>query len=197
MPKFFNAVLFIPLFALALAAPVRVHAEDVNLNSHPETTTVALSRYSIGPGLGVVGATSGDMADISKQLLSLSLVQSIRFQENWDLGIDAEFWTPRDNYGLTMSASYLFGNAAFRPFIGAGAGIRSLDYKGEPMGDGLGVEGLVQAGLYLDVLDNMQLRVRVPYRVIANSHGDQAVGLDISLLFSSSQRKTKVRKLTY
>ena len=97
MPKFFNAVPFIPLFALALAAPVRVHAEDVNLNSHPETTTVALSRYSIGPGLGVVGATSGDMADISKQLLSLSLVQSIRFQENWDLGIDAEFWTPRDN----------------------------------------------------------------------------------------------------
>jgi hypothetical protein len=96
-----------------------------------------------------------------------------------------------------MSVSYLFGNAAFRPFVGAGAGLRSLDYKGEKFGDGLGVEGLVHAGLYLDVLDNLQLRVRVPYRVIANSHKDQAAGLDISLLFSSGMRKTKVRKLTY
>jgi hypothetical protein len=41
-----------------------------------------------------------------------------------------------------------------------------------------------------------KLRVRVPYRVIANSHKDQAAGLDISLLFSSGMRKTKVRKLT-
>jgi hypothetical protein len=188
---------FAPLFVLALGAPTLLQAEDVNLNSHPETTTVALSKYALGPGLGVVGATSGDMADISKQLLSISLAQSIRFQENWDLGIDAEFWTPRDNYGLSMTLSYLIGNAAFRPFLGAGAGIRSLDYKGEPMGDGLGVEGLVHAGVYLDVLDNMQMRVRVPYRFIANSHGDQAIGLDIALLFSSSQRKTKVRKLTY
>jgi hypothetical protein len=59
------------------------------------------------------------------------------------------------------------------------------------------VEGLVHAGLYLDVLDNMQLRVRVPYRFIANSHRDQAAGLDVALLFSSSMRKTKVRKLNY
>lgn len=198
MRKRFNAALFAPLFALALAAPARLHAEDVNLNSHPETTTVALSQYSIGPGLGVVGGTAGDMSDrLSKQLLSLSLAQSIRFQENWDLGIDAEYWVPRDNYGLSMTLSYLIGNAAFRPFIGAGAGIRSLDYKGEPMGDGLGMEGLIHAGVYLDVLDNLQMRVRVPYRIIANSHGDQAIGLDIALLFSSSQRKTKVRKLTY
>jgi hypothetical protein len=81
--------------------------------------------------------------------------------------------------------------------VGAGAGLRSLDYEGEPFGKGLGIEGLVHAGIYLDVLDNLQLRVRVPYRVIANSHKDQAAGLDVALLFSSHMRKTKVRKLNY
>jgi hypothetical protein len=184
------------ILALA-AAPALVRAEDVNLNSRPETTTVALSRYSAGPGIGVLGAVSGDMTQISEQFLSLSLSQSIRFRENWDLGIDADWWVPGNNFGGTMAVSYLFGNAAFRPFVGAGAGLRSLDYEGEPFGKGLGVEGLVHAGLYLDVLDNMQLRVRVPYRVIANSHKDQAAGLDVALLFSSSMRKTRVRKLTY
>jgi hypothetical protein len=184
------------ILALA-AAPALVRAEDVNLNSRPETTTVALSRYSAGPGIGVLGAVSGDMTQISEQFLSLSLSQSIRFRENWDLGIDADWWVPGNNFGGTMAVSYLFGNAAFRPFVGAGAGLRSLDYEGEPFGKGLGVEGLVHAGLYLDVLDNMQLRVRVPYRVIANSHKDQAAGLDVALLFSSSMRKTKVRKLSY
>jgi hypothetical protein len=130
-------------------------------------------------------------------LPSISLAQSIRFKENWDLGIDADWWVPGSNWGGTVAVSYLFGNAAFRPFVGAGAGLRSLDYDGEPMGKGLGVEGLVHVGVYLDVLDNLQMRVRVPYRVIANSHGDQAAGLDVTLLFSSSQRKTRVRKLTY
>jgi hypothetical protein len=174
-----------------------VAAEDVNLNSFPETTTVAVSRYSIGPSFGVVGSVAGDMADISEQFLSLSVSQSIRFRENWDLGIDLDWWAPGSNLGGTIAVSYLFGNAAFRPFVGAGAGIRSLDYDGEPMGKGLGAEGLLHAGLYLDVLDNLQMRVRVPYRFIANSHGDQAAGLDVTLLFSSHLRKTKVRKLSY
>lgn len=184
-------------FALALAAPSFVAAEDVNLSSRPETTTVALSQYAIGPGVGVLGAVSGDLTDISEQFLSLTLAQSIRFRENWDLGLDLDWWAPGNNWGGAMSVSYLFGSAAFRPFVGAGAGLRSLDYDREPFGKGLGVEGLVQAGLFLDVLDNLQMRVRVPYRFIANSHRDQAAGLDVSLLFSSPLRKTRVRKLTY
>jgi hypothetical protein len=189
------STVFAPAFALLLAAGA--HAEDVNLNSHADTTVVALGQYAIGPGIGALGAVSGDMSDISKQFLSLTLAQSIRFRENWDLGLDVDYWAPRNNWGGTMSISYLFGNAAFRPFVGAGAGLRSIDYENEPFGNGLGVEALVHAGVYLDVLDNMQLRVRVPYRVIGNTHNDQAAGLDVSLLFSTDMRKTKVRKLTY
>jgi hypothetical protein len=186
-----------PLFLLALtSAAVTAQAEDVNLNSRPETTTVALSRYALGPGIGVVGSVSGDMTEISEQFLSLSLSQSIRFRDNWDMALDLEYWAPGSNWGGTMAVSYLIGNAAFRPFIGAGVGLRTLDYD-EPFGKGLGAEGLVHAGMYLDVLDNLQMRVRVPYRFIANSHRDQAAGLDVALLFSSSMRKTKVRKLEY
>jgi hypothetical protein len=186
------------LFSLALvSAPAVVHAEDVNLNSYPETTTVALSRYAVGPGVGVLGSVGGELTQISEQFLTLTLSQSIRFRENWDLGIDADWWVPGNNFGGTMAVSYLIGDGAFRPFVGAGAGLRSLDYDNEPFGKGLGVEGLVHAGVYLDVLDNMQMRVRVPYRFIANSHRDQVAGLDVALLFSSSLRKTKVRKLTY
>ncbi|HLU69263.1 MAG TPA: hypothetical protein VKZ88_00675 [Fibrobacteria bacterium] len=187
----------VPLFALLALAPTAAQAEDVNLNNYPETTTVALSRYAVGPGIGVVSAVSGDMADISDQFLSLSLSQSIRFRENWDLGIDAEWWAPGANFGGAMTVSYLLGTAAFRPFVGVGAGLQSLDYEGEKFGKGLGLQGIVHAGLYLDVLDNLQMRVRVPYRFLANSHRDQAAGLDVALLFSPATRTTKVRKLTY
>ena len=191
---------FILSAAVALAAalaPTRAAAEPINLNTTPDTTVTALSQWAFGPGVGVVGAAAGDLSLISEQFLSLSVANSIRFRQNWDLGIDLEWWAPGSNFGGNMSMSYLFGNAAFRPFVGVGAGIRSLDYEGEPFGKGLGVEGLVQAGLYLDVLDNLQLRVRVPYRVIANSHGDQAAGLDVAMLFSSPLRKTTVRTLRY
>jgi hypothetical protein len=174
-------------------------AEDVNLNTRPETTTVALSAYSIGPGIGVLGAVSGDLDEVSAQFLSLSIAQSIRFRENWDLGLDVDWWAPGNNFGGALSVSYLIGNYAVKPFLGVGAGIRSIDYKGpgEDLGKGLGAEGSVYAGIYLDVLDNLQMRVRVPYRFIANSHKDQTAGLDVALLFSSSMRNTKVKKLKY
>jgi hypothetical protein len=172
-------------------------AEDVDLNEHADTSVVSLSPYSIGPGVGVVGAVDGAMTRISEQFLSLSIAQSIRFRENWDAGIDVDWWAPGNNWGGNITVSYLIGTGALRPFVGVGAGLRSLDYDNEAIGKGLGIEGLVHAGVYLDVMDNLQMRVRVPYRYIANSHGDQAAGLDVALLFSSPLRKTKVRKLSY
>lgn len=186
-----------PLFILTGLLAGAAFSEDVDLNNHADTSVVSLAPYSIGPALGVVGAVDGDLTQISEQFLSVSLVQTVRFRENWDLGIDLDWWAPGHNYGGNLNVSYVFLIGALQPFFGAGAGIRSLDYEGEPLGKGLGVEGLVQAGIYLDVMDNMQMRVRVPYRYIANSHRDQAAGLDIALLFSSPLRKTKVKKLSY
>lgn len=188
------------LFASSLllgALSAASFAEDVNLNERADTSVVSLSSYSVGPAFGVVGAVDGDMSQISDQFLSLSISQSIRFREHWDAGMDIDWWAPGSNFGGNITMSYVFGNGALKPFVGAGAGLRSLDYDGEPIGKGLGVEGLVHAGLFLDVMDNLQMRVRVPYRYIANSHGDQGAGLDIALLFSSPLRTTKVKKLTY
>jgi hypothetical protein len=182
------------LFCLGAGA---AFAEDVDLSEHADTSVVSLAPYSVGPAVGVVGAVDGQLSRISEQFLSLSLVQTVRFRENWDLGLDVDWWAPGNNFGGNLNVSYVFMIGALQPFFGAGAGIRSLDYAGEPLGKGLGVEGLVQAGVYLDVMDNLQMRVRVPYRYIANSHGDQAAGLDIALLFSSPLRKTKVKKLSY
>jgi hypothetical protein len=172
-------------------------AEDVDLNNRADTSIVSLAPYSIGPGVGIAGRVAGDMNQISEQFLTLSIAQTVRFRDQWDLGIDLDWWLPGNNFGGDLSVSYVFGTGAVQPFVGVGAGIRSLDYKNEPMGKGLGAEGLLQAGIFLDVMDNMQMRVRVPYRFIANSHGDQSAGLDIALLFSSPLRKTKVRKLSY
>jgi hypothetical protein len=185
------------LFVLTGLLAGAASAEDVDLTERADTSIVSLAPYSIGPAVGVVGAVDGDMSQISQQFLSVSIAQSIRYREQWDLGLDLDWWAPGNNFGGNMSISYVFGNGALQPFVGAGAGIRSLDYEGEPLGKGLGVEGLVQAGLFLDVMDNLQMRVRLPYRFIANSHRDQAAGLDVALLFSSPLRKTKVRKLTY
>ncbi|MCD6024522.1 MAG: hypothetical protein K0Q91_1438 [Fibrobacteria bacterium] len=185
------------LFILTGLVAGAAFSEDVDLNNRADTTVVSLAPYSIGPSIGVVGAVDGDLSQISEQFLSVSLTQTVRFNETWDLGIDLDWWAPGNNFGGDMTISYVFGTHALQPFVGVGAGIRSLDYEGEPLGKGLGAEGLIQAGVYLDVMDNLQMRVRVPYRYIANSHRDQTAGLDIALLFSSPLRKTKVRKLTY
>ena len=186
------------LFAGLLVGTVgTVSAEDVDLSNHADTSVISLAPYSIDPSVGVVGAVDGDLTRNSDQFLSVSIAQSVRFREQWELGLDLDWWVPGNNFGGNMDLSYVFGTGALQPFVGAGVGIRSLDYDNEPMGKGLGAEGLLQAGLFLDVMDNLQMRVRVPYRFIANSHRDQAAGLDVALLFSSPLRKTKVKKLTY
>ena len=51
--------------------------------------------------------------------------------------------------------------------------------------------------MLLDVLDELQVRVRVPFTWVANHDGDRIVGLDVGLLFSNPLRTKKVRKLNY
>jgi hypothetical protein len=93
--------------------------------------------------------------------------------------------------------SYLIGNAAFRPFLGAGAGFHYFDKAGQDFGDGLGPSAVAHVGLMLDVLDELQMRLRVPFPFVANKDQDRAVGLDVAVLFGSPLRTKKVRKLVY
>ena len=184
-------------FVLAGLLSVPALAENLNLNSAPETTAVGLSPYALGGGVGVLTPLSEELMNRDPAFLKLTLAQTLRFQENFELGLDLDWWIPGKNPGGNVNLSYLFGKGAFRPFIGAGAGIQYIDHPTYVFGDNLGIEGLGQIGMYFDVLDELQLRLRVPFHFVANVDMERAVGLDFTLLFSSHLRKTRVKKLTY
>jgi len=50
-------------------------------------------------------------------------------------------------------------------------------------------------GFELDISEKVQMRFKIPYHVVANQSRDQAVGLDMGLLFSKGYKK--VKKLEY
>ena len=187
--------IFAVLFASSLSGLAR--AENLNLNAQPETTTVGLSPYAIGVGIGALMPISEELMDRDPAFLKLTLAQSLRFRDNIDLGMDLDWWLPGVNLGGSVNIDYLFGKGAFRPFIGAGVGMQYVDHPSYKFGDNFGIQGVGHVGMYFDVLDELQLRIRAPFHMVANLDMDQAAGLDIALLFSSPQRRTRVKKLQY
>jgi hypothetical protein len=187
---------FLPTLAGLLLTTTLAQAEDLNLNNTPETTYVALSPYSFGVGVGAMTAINPELRDESAAHIRLSFAQSIRFQENLDLGLDVDWWGPGGNWGGTLFLDYVFGKGALQPLIGLGAGIHNWDYY-DKFGEGFGTAFTAHAGIMMDVTDELQLRVRVPYHLTFNANQDMSAGLDIALLISSPHRKTNVKKLKY
>lgn len=184
------------LAALSLGGQA-VMAEDLNLNNKADTVTGSLSPYSFGLGAGVVTALNPELEDESPAFMKLSIIQSITFAERWNMGLDLDWLLPGQNWGGELSLDYLLATGSFQPFIGAGGGMRYFDKSSRDFGENIGVSGTVHAGMLLDVMDELQLRIRVPFHMIANRDGDRGVGLDVGFLFSSPHRNTKVRKLKY
>jgi hypothetical protein len=172
-------------------------AENLNLNAQPETTTVGLSPYALGLGVGVLMPVNEELMDRDPAFLKLSIAQSLRFHEHIELGMDLDWWLPGTNLGGSVNIDYVLGKGAFRPFIGAGVGLQYVDHPSYKFGDNFGAQGTAHVGMLFDVLDELQLRIRVPFHFVANLDMDRAAGLDIALLFSSPQRTTRVRKLKY
>jgi hypothetical protein len=184
--------------AAALAFTGRTaHAEDLNLNLKADTTVESLSPYSIGVGIGVVSAASDELHDQSPAFLKTSLIQTVAFGDRFEAGLDLDWLFPGYNWGAEVTATSFLATGHFKPFIGAGAGLRYFDTDNSGFVDNLGPSVLIDAGVVLDVLDELQLRVRVPFHIVFNDRQDRAVGVDVGLLFSSPHRKTKVKKLTY
>ena len=190
-----NRMLYLVVAMVLLGKTVR--AEDVNLTDMPETTTVSLSPYSLGIGAGVISALNPELEARSPAFMKLSIIQSIAFADRWNMGLDLDWLLPGQNWGGEVSLDYLMGSRSFRPFIGAGGGMRYFDKRGTDFGHDLGVSGTVHVGMVVDVMDELQLRIRVPFHIVANDAGDRGVGLDVGVLFSSPQRTTSVRKLKY
>lgn len=183
------------LLGAAAAAP-SARAEDLNLNEKPDTVQASLSPYSLGLGAGVISAVNDELSNRSAAFLKLSVIQSMQFTDHLAAGLDLDWMLPGQNWGGDLTLDYLMATGAIKPFVGIGGGIRYFDKTG-PFGDNIGASGTVHAGLILDVIDEMQLRIRVPYHVVANKAMDQGVGIDVGFLFSSPLRTTKVKKLKY
>jgi hypothetical protein len=181
---------------LAFAGP-KAMAEELNLNEKPDTVTASLSPYSFGLGGGVISSLNDELSDRSPTFLKLTVTQSIQFQDHWVAGLDLDWMLPGQNWGGDLTLDYLLATGNFKPFIGAGGGFRIFDKLGSSFGNDIGASGTVHAGMLLDVLDELQLRVRVPFHVVANTAGDRGVGVDVAFLFSSPLRNTKVKKLKY
>lgn len=192
-PKSFFAAL--SLSALLLVTPAS--AEDVDTSNHADTVSVRLSPYAAGLGAGAFAAVNGELANESEAFLKLSFVQSIQFGDHLAMGLDINWFAPGANWGGDMTVNYLMGNASFRPFIGAGAGFHSFDKEGQDFGQGLGPSGVVHVGLMLDVMDELQMRIRVPFYIVANKDQDRMVGMDVAFLLGKPPYAKRVKKLVY
>jgi hypothetical protein len=183
--------------ALLALAGQTVMAEELNLNETPDTVQVSLSPYSFGVGGGVITSLNDELSDRSPAFMKLSLIQSITFAERFNMGMDLDWLLPGQNWGLDLSLDYLLATGSIKPFLGAGGGFRYFDKRGSSFGNDIGAAGTVHAGMLIDVLDELQLRIRVPFHFVGNTAGDRGVGVDLGILFSSPHRNTKVRKLKY
>lgn len=199
MKRPFRAPLFSLFAAFSLSALLitPASAEDVDTSSHADTVVVPLSPYTMGFGGGAFAAVNGELANESEAFLKMSLVQSIQFGNHLAMGLDINWFAPGANWGGDMTVNYLMGNASFRPFIGAGAGFHYFDKKGQDFGQGLGPSGVVHVGLMLDVLDELSMRIRVPFYLIANKDQDRMVGMDVAFLLGKPPYSKRVKKLVY
>ena len=172
-------------------------AEDINPNEKPDTVMYNLSPYSIGLGTGAIFAVNTALSQESEAFLKLSLAQAILFGSHWQMGLDLDWNIPGQNWGGDLTVDYLLAKAPFRPFIGLGGGIRYFDKEGSDFGKNLGPSFTGHIGILFDVLDEMQMRLRLPYTVVANASRDVTAGLDVAILFSNPLRGKRVKKLVY
>jgi hypothetical protein len=188
---------FLPLLTLISLAGLDARAEDLNINEKPDTVRVSLSPYSLGVGAGAIAALNPELKNESEMFMKVSVIQSIALNDLFNVGLDLDWLFPGANWGGTLNLDYTAPMQHFKPFIGVGAGMSFFDKNDQAFGKGFGPSVTVHAGLLMDIMDELQLRVRVPFTVVADHDGDRTVGVDIGLLFSSPHRNTKVKKLVY
>jgi hypothetical protein len=184
------------ILILAFALAPRVHSEELNLNETADTSTMVLDPLAFGLTVGGLAALSEDLRNESESFLELGLDASILIADRFNMGIQFNWLLLGQSKGGGLTFDYLLGKGPFRPFFGAGIGIQYMD-TGLHFGDAFGIAGRGQVGILFDVMDEMQLRIRVPIYMIGNRNNDQLVGVDFSFLFSGPHRHTKVKKLTY
>ncbi len=155
---------------------------------------VSLKPYSAGVQVGALGALNDDLADYSGQFLEFSFIQQFEVSPRVNMFLDLDYMLPDNNFGGRLGGDYLFASGGFRPFVGMGIGMHYFEKDGG-LAESFGPSATAHFGFLFDVMDEVQLRVRVPYLFVLNKSRDNLAGLEIGMLFSSPHRKTRVQKL--
>ena len=167
------------------------YAEDPSERGVP---TSPLTIYSAGLGAGAVVSINNELRRDSEQFLKVSFINTVHFRDHLGLFLDFNWFAPGLNFGADMGFDFLLTSSDFRPFIGVGVGAHYFD-KSDDFGENIGPSLTVHAGFVLDITDALQVRLRIPYHVVANEARDHAAGLEVGFLFSDRFRK--VKKLDY
>lgn len=174
------------LFVLLLVGGL--YAADQSENRVPSSP---LTIYSGGLTIGSLVALNPQLKDMSNQFLTVSFSNTFHIRDRIDLFLDVEWFGPGANFCTEMGADFYLTKFQFRPFYGLGAGVVYLNRAG----DNVGPAATMHIGFELDISEKVQMRFKIPYHVVANQSRDQAVGLDMGLLFSKGYKK--VKKLEY
>ncbi len=179
------------VMVLAAVMCVTVSAKDPTEAGVP---TSPLMTYSAGAALGVIRSVNDSLKIESRNFFKLSFANDIYLTDVKHLFIDADWLGPRANFGMDVGVDYLLPGR-FRPFFGAGVGVRYFDKAGFKFGDNFGPSATLHAGVLIRLSKTAQLRIRAPFHGVLNRTSDMGAGLDIGLIFSKPFRN--VRELDY
>lgn len=180
----------------AIYSAVSIFAGDP---SEKGVRTSPLTIYSGGvAAAGLVSVNDQLHNDLSSRLLKLTLTNSVYFRNNLSFFLDADWFAAAgklQNYGADAGFDFLFSDSDFRPFIGMGVGAHYFDHKKQDFGQNIGPSATMHIGISINVTDNFEFRIRVPYLIVLNDTRDNAAGIEVGFLFSD--RFKKVKKLNY
>ncbi len=168
------------------------HAEAQQVSPLGKESPLAI--YSLGLGAGALSRMNEDVAFGDEQLAKLSFIQSVYVSDFVDFFIDADWLPVTTGFGGLVGFEFMPSRAQFRPLLSVGLGAYHLDVDG-PLERGFGATGMVAGGFALDLSEEVQVRIRVPFYITTNSVEDRLAGVDIGFLFSSPLRATRVQKL--
>jgi hypothetical protein len=161
--------------------------------------TSPLTIYSGGIAAGGLISVNDQLAkDLSNRLLKVTFSNNVYFRNNLSFFLDADWIVSGrslQNYGADAGFDFLFSDSDFRPFIGMGVGAHYFDHPDQKFGRNIGTSATMHLGISMNVSDNFEFRIRVPYHIVLNDTKDNAAGIEIGFLFSN--RFKKVKKLNY
>lgn len=151
--------------------------------------------YSGGITIGAFKSLSEELDDESSQYVKVSFNNLIYFRKQLHLFFDIDWFGLGNNYGGDFGFTYFFTNTDFRPYGGFGVGAHYFHRKGEDFGDNFGPSAKLQFGFLFDVAETFQIKMQVPYHIVANEYIDQGIGVEVGFMFSGRNRS--VKKLNY